>query len=123
MLGRRRIRDAMVTAFALLALLALPSVIVLPERSLLAHLTRVGLYVAYIPLAVLLVTAIGWGPTAVNPLLEQRWAFRLGEARYSFYMLQWGALLIVTEIAGGTPSLWLSAAAIVFLLFISLGAG
>ncbi|MFM9846783.1 MAG: acyltransferase family protein [Hyphomicrobiaceae bacterium] len=121
-LSRRRVRDAMLTASALglLVLLLLPSVVVLPERGLLAHLTRAGLYVLYTPLAVLLVTAIGWGPTAVNPLLEQRWALRLGEASYSFYMLQWSVLLVVTEIAGGTPGWWLSVAAIVVLAFISL---
>jgi len=129
-LDRRRTRDAMLTASALglLALLVLPSVVVLPERGLLAHLMTAGVYVVYTPLAVLLVTAIGWGPTAVNPLLEQRWALRLGEASYSFYMLQWSVLLIVTKIAGGTPGAWppialgwwLSAAAIVALVFISL---
>ena len=98
----------------------LPSAVDLPERGLLAHLTTAGLYVIYTPLAVLLVTAIGWGPTAVNPLLERRWALRLGEASYSFYMLQWSVVLIVAEIAGGTPGWWLSAAAIVVLAFISL---
>ena len=92
----------------------------MPERGLLAHFTRAGLYVLYTPLAVLLVTAIGWGPTAVNPLLEQRWVLRLGEASYSFYMLQWSALLIVPEVAGGKPGWWLSAAAIIVLAFISL---
>ena len=129
-LDRRRIRDAMLTASALglLVLLVLPSMVDLPDRGPLAHLARAGLYVVYTPLAVLLVTAIGWGPTAVNPMLEERWAVRLGEASYSFYMLQWSVLLIVTKIAGGTPGSWpqialgwwLSAAAIVFAAFISL---
>ena len=121
-LGSRRVRDAMLAAGALgaVALLVLPSAVDLPERGLLAHLTTAGLYVVYTPLAVLLVTAIGWGPTAVNPLLERRWALRLGEASYSFYMLQWSVVLIVAEIADGTPGWWLSAAAIVVLAFISL---
>ena len=129
-LDRRHTRNAMLTASALglLALLALPSAVDLPERGLFAHLMSAGLYVVYTPLALLLVTAIAWGPTAINPLLEQRWVLRLGEASYSFYMLQWNALLIVTAIAGGTPGWllsvapgwWLSAAAILALAFISL---
>jgi peptidoglycan/LPS O-acetylase OafA/YrhL len=121
-LDRRHARDAMLAASALglLALLVLPLAVDLPERGLLAHLTTVGLYVVYTPLAVLIVTAVAWGPTTINPLLEQRWVLRLGEASYSFYMLQWGALLIATVIAGGTPGWWLSAAAILVLAFVSL---
>jgi peptidoglycan/LPS O-acetylase OafA/YrhL len=121
-LDRRHARDAMLAASALglLALLVLPLAVDLPERGLLAHLTTVGLYVVYTPLAVLIVTAVAWGPTTINPLLEQRWVLRLGEASYSFYMLQWSALLIATVIAGGTPGWWLSAAAILVLAFVSL---
>ena len=121
-LDRRHARDAMLAASALglLALLVLPLAVDLPERGLLAHLTTVGLYVVYTPLAVLIVTAVAWGPTTINPLLERRWVLRLGEASYSFYMLQWGALLIATVIAGGTPGWWLSAAAILVLAFVSL---
>jgi peptidoglycan/LPS O-acetylase OafA/YrhL len=129
-LDRRHARDAMLAAAALglLALLVLPLAVDLPDRGLLAHLTTVGLYVVYTPLAVLIVTAVAWGPTTINPLLEQRWVLRLGEASYSFYMLQWNALLIATAIAGGTPgwflpvtpAWWLSAAAILVLAFVSL---
>lgn len=127
---RRPTRDAMLAACALglLVLLVLPSMVDLPERGLLAHLMSAGLYVVYTPLAVLLVTAIAWGPTAINALLEQRWVLRLGEASYSFYMLQWNALLISTAVKGGTPGWylpevpgwWLSAAAILALALISL---
>lgn len=121
-LARRGTRDAMLTIAALgaLAVLVLPSAVDLPERGLLAHLTTAGLYVVYTPLAVLLVTAVGWGPTTLNPLLERRWALRLGDASYSFYMLQWSVVIIATEIAGGTPGWWLSMAAIVALGFVSL---
>lgn len=99
-LDRRRARDAMLTASALgpLVLLALPSAVDLPERDLLAHLAKEGLYALYTPLAELLVTAIAWGPAAISPLLEQRWGLRLGEASYSLNMLQWNALLIATAL-------------------------
>ena len=113
---------------AVLALLVLPVAVDLPERGLLAQLTTVGRYVLYTPLAVLTVTAVAWGPTIISPLLEQRWVLRMGEASYSFYMLQWNALLIATVIAGGTPGWflpvlpgwWLSVAAILVLAFVSL---
>lgn len=80
-LDRRRARDAMLNASALglLVLLALPSAIDLPERDLLAHLAKEGLCVLYTPLAVLLVTAIAWGPAAISSLLEQCRGLRLGE--------------------------------------------
>jgi peptidoglycan/LPS O-acetylase OafA/YrhL len=129
-LERRRARDAMVTAsvVGLMALLVLASAVDLPEQGLLAQLPRAGLYVVYTPLAMLLVTAIGWGSTAVNPLLEWRWTVRLGEASYSFYMLQWSIQLVVTKIADGTPGWrlsaesgwWFSALAILALAFVSL---
>jgi peptidoglycan/LPS O-acetylase OafA/YrhL len=129
-LDRRRTRDAILTASAigLLVLLVLPSAVDLPERGLFTRLAKEGLYVLYTPLAVLLVAAIAWGPTAINPLLEQRWVLRLGEASYSFYMLQWNALLIATAVTGGTPGWWMpekpgwwmSAAAILVLGLISL---
>jgi len=35
-------------------------------------------------------------------------------------MLQWSVVLIVAELADGTPGWWLSAAAIVALAFVSL---
>lgn len=126
----RRARDAMVAAsvVGLIGLLILPSAVDLPERGLLAQLARAGLYVMYTPLAVLLVTAIGWGPTIVNPLLESRWTVRLGDASYSFYMLQWSIQLVTTKIADGTPGWrlssepgwWFSALAILVLALISL---
>ena len=126
-LDRRHARDAMLAASALglLAQLVLPLAVDLPERGILAHLTTVGRYVVYTPLAVLIVTAVAWGPTTINPLLQQRWVLRLGEASYSFYILQWNALLIATVIAGGTPGgftpgWWLSAATILVLAFVSL---
>jgi peptidoglycan/LPS O-acetylase OafA/YrhL len=129
-LDRCHIRNGMLgtSALGLLALLVLPLAVDLPERGLLAQLTTVGRYVLYTPLAVLTVTAVAWGPTIISPLLEQRWVLRMGEASYSFYMLQWNALLIATVIAGGTPGWflpvlpgwWLSVAAILVLAFVSL---
>ncbi|MFM9847905.1 MAG: acyltransferase family protein [Hyphomicrobiaceae bacterium] len=128
--AHRRARDAMVAAsvVGLMVLLLLPSVVDLPEQGLLAQFARAGLYVVYTPLAMLLVTAIGWGPTAISPLLEWRWTVRLGEASYSFYMLQWSMQLITTKIADGAPAWrlssdlgwWFSALAILVLVFISL---
>lgn len=129
-LERRHARDAILAGsiLGLLALLVLPLAVDLPERGLLAHLTTVGLYVLYTPLAVLIVTAVAWGPTTINPLLEQRWVLRLGEASYSFYMFQWNALLIATAFGGGTPGWFLpitpgwslSVAVILVLAFVSL---
>ena len=121
-LARRGTRNAMLAVVALgaLGLLVLPSAADLPERGLLAHLTTAGLYVVYTPLAVLLVTAVGWGQSAASPLLEARWALRLGEASYSFYMFQWSMVLIVAELADGTPGWWLSFAAVVTLAVVSL---
>lgn len=115
-------------AGGLLVLLIVPAVINLPSRGLITQLLTVGLYVAYTPLAVLIVTAVAWGSTAIHPVLEQRWATRMGEASYSFYMLQWPALLIATAIAGGapgwflpvTPGWWLSVATILGLALVSL---
>jgi peptidoglycan/LPS O-acetylase OafA/YrhL len=129
-LDRRRIRDAMLVAcgLGLLVTLVLTSAVDPSNRNLLARLASVGLYVVYTPLAVLLVTAIAWGPTTINPLLERRWVLRLGEASYSFYMLQWNVILIAIAISGGAPT-WFplatlgwgqSAAAIIALTFISL---
>lgn len=129
-LDRRQTRDAMlaVSALGLLALLLLPLAVDLPKGGLLGHLTTVGLYLVYTPLAALIVTAVAWGPTTINPVLEQRSVLRLGEASYSFYMLQWNALLIANVIAGRTPGWWLpvapgwwlSAAAILVLALVSL---
>jgi peptidoglycan/LPS O-acetylase OafA/YrhL len=126
-LDRRHARDAMLAASALglLALFVLPLAVDLPERGLLALLMTVGQYLLYTPLAVLVVTALAWGPTTINPLLEQRWVLRFGEASYSFYMLQFSAFLIATAIAGGaplsvTPGWWLSAATILVLALVSL---
>jgi len=129
-LDRRYTRDAMLAAAAVgvFVLLVVPAVINLPPRGLVTQLLTVGLYVAYTPLAVLIVTAVAWGSTAIHPVLEQRWVTRMGEASYSFYMLQWPALLIATAIAGGapgwflpvTPGWWLSVATILGLALVSL---
>jgi peptidoglycan/LPS O-acetylase OafA/YrhL len=121
-LERRRVRTGMLAAvgFGLVAVLAVNTFVELSAGSLLAHQMTAGLYVVYTPLAVLLVAALAWGPTGLGSVLEHRWAITLGDASYSFYMLQWSFLLVATEIAGGRPGWWLSMATIGVLTVVSL---
>ncbi len=121
---QRRVRNAglVVAAIALGAILLLPSVYETPESGLVARLMSPGLYLAYTPLAVLIVAAIAWGSTAVTPVLEHPWSQVLGDASYSFYLLQ-GVMLVFVLEAGFAPvphALWFSAIGVALLVVGSL---
>ena len=123
-LDGQRVRNGclLVAALALGTILLLPSLVDEPTSGLAAQLMSPGLYLAYTPIAVLLVAALAWGPTIVSPVLEHRWARTLGDSSYSFYLLQWAVLLVVLE-SGWTPHprvWWFSALALLVLLATSV---
>ena len=123
-LGRRRNRNALLlcVAGAATAILMVPSHANIGDTGLLAQFATAGLYVAYTPLAVALVAALAWGPTAVSGGLEHRFVRAMGDASYSFYMLQWVFVIVVNDsaIKRSSPSWWSAMATVAVLLVVSL---
>ena len=123
-LDRRRVRNGLLLLVALAAggILLVPAHVDVPSSGLFAQLATAGLYVVYTPLAVVLIAVVAWGPTAVTPILEHRWARTLGNASYSVYLLQWTVVLVVAEASWApNPRTWpFSAAAIAVLIAVSI---
>jgi peptidoglycan/LPS O-acetylase OafA/YrhL len=120
----RRVRDRLVigATVGFLVILVMPKLVDIPTEGLVAHLSVAGRYILYTPLAVAVVTALAWGPTAVSRTLESPWMQRLGGASYSLYLLQWSVLLILTQ-ASWAPSprtWWFSGLCVVALIALSL---
>jgi peptidoglycan/LPS O-acetylase OafA/YrhL len=123
-LDRRGTRDwlLLVAGLALVAIVVMPAVVDTPTLGLGAHLMSPGLYLAYTPIAVVLVAALAWGPTWVSPILEHRWARAMGDATLSFYLLQWTVVLLVSQTTWApSPRVWwFSAIAAIVLAGTSL---
>lgn len=102
-------------------ILMVPSHANIGDTGLLAQFATAGLYVAYTPLAVALVAALAWGPTAVSGGLEHRFVRAMGDASYSFYMLQWVFVIVVNDsaIKRSSPSWWSAMATVAVLLVVS----
>ncbi len=119
-----RVRNVLlvVVAASMAALLSIPTLAEPAPGSLAYHMATAGLFVAYTPIAVVLVTALAWGTTAISPVLESRWAQALGEASYSFYILQWIVLTVVTQTSWSMEPRrwWYSTLAILVLIALSL---
>ena len=99
----------------------LPTVVDTPESGLIAQLMWPGLYLAYTPIAMLLVAAIAWGPTVLSPAFEHRWARVLGDSSYSFYLLQGSLLYIVAATWAPSPTTWwFSTLGVLVLIVLSI---
>lgn len=55
------------------------------------------LYPVYVPLAVLVIAALAWGPTVVGGVLSRPTVLLLGEASYAFYLLQWSTRAVLDD--------------------------
>jgi peptidoglycan/LPS O-acetylase OafA/YrhL len=79
-------------------------------------------YVAYTPLATLLVAALAWGRTFLTRPLENSRVRLLGEASYSLYIVQWipWLLLYGAWLEGAPPPWWLVALTVAGTVLISL---
>jgi peptidoglycan/LPS O-acetylase OafA/YrhL len=123
-LGSERVRNAMllIAIAGLGAIMLIPTLAEPSPGSLAHHMATAGLFVVYTPLAVVLVAALAWGPGAFSPVLESRWAQALGEASYSFYILQWIVFTVVTQTSWGIEPRrwWFSTLAILVLIVMSL---
>ena len=121
-LRRRRTRQLLLAgvATALVALVVYPAFVDEPQWGLGARLLAPGLYLTYTPLAVLLVGAIAWGPTVLSGPLNHPWMQRLGDASYSFYLLQGALIVFVFERSSALSGFWVLLPVVATLIPLSL---
>lgn len=64
-------------------------------------LVDLRLFVSYVPVVVVIIAALAWGPSPIGRALATRPIVQLGEISYAFYILQWAAWLVIND--GPTP--------------------
>lgn len=90
-----------------------------PGSTTAAGLVDLRIFMVYLPLVVITVSAVAWGTSWASRPLASRPMVALGEASYAIYILQWIAWLLINE-GAGEPSQLEATGAVAAVLLVAL---
>ena len=97
---------------------ACPAAVCYPGATNARALVDLRLFVAYLPVVVVIIAAVAWGPSPISRALSTRTMVRLGEVSFAFYILQWAAWLVINS-SSSSPTQFEAIMAVLVTLALS----